>query len=58
MFEKVKEIDPKYLKIGGAIAGALLLGVTVAVVTGKLGNESQVDLYLEEAVTDPTTSVE
>jgi len=58
MLDKVKNVDPKYLKIGGAIAGALLLGVAVAVVTGKLGNESQVDLYLEEAATGPTTSVE
>jgi len=58
MFEKVKEIDPKYLKIGGAVAGALLLGLTVAVVTGKLGNESQVDFDVEEAATLPTSLAE
>ena len=58
MFDKLKNVDPKYLKIGGAVAGALLLGAAVAVVTGKLGNESQVDLFPEEAATAPTTSVE
>lgn len=56
MLDKVKNVDPKYLKIGGAIAGALLLGITVAVVTGKLGNESQVDLFLEEAAAVPTSA--
>lgn len=39
MLDKIKAIDPKFIKTAGGLLGAMLVGAAVAVVVGQMDEE-------------------